>query len=99
MEGSTLREHLKVAQQRTGRAPERLANAPTLPDGCAALWTDFMTLRGMAGSNGFGPARITFHDIDGYQRVARFRFQPWEIEAIRRADSAYIELRSKEKAN
>lgn len=98
MEGSTYREHLMAAQRRSGRVPERLANAPKLPSGCDVLWRDFMTLRGMAGSNGFGPSRIGFHDIDGYQRVKRIRLQPWEIEAIRQADSAYIELRSKEKA-
>lgn len=95
MEGSTVREHLQAAQRASGRVPERLANAPSLPEGCAVLWRDFMNLRGMTGSNGFGPSRISFHDIDGYQRVIGARFAPWELDAIRMADSAYIATRSK----
>jgi len=98
IDGATLREHLQAVRNRTGEAPARLRDAPKLPEGCTVLWRDFTALRGMAGSDGFGPARIGFHDIDGYQRVLGFRFEPWEITAIRRADSAYIETRAKERA-
>jgi len=37
-----------------------------------------------------GPLRISWADLDAYQRVNRFRFEPWEIEALRRADQAYM---------
>lgn len=67
-----------------------LANAPALPDGCEGLWRDFVVLRENAGSNGLGPARISYGEIDAYQRLGRFRFAAWEVDAIRRTDTAFM---------
>ena len=89
IEGATLREHLTTVWERTGNKPERLAN--DLPDGCSNLWHDFLALHNSRGSAGMGgPLRISWADLDAYQRVRGFRFEPWEIEAIRRADGAYM---------
>ena len=90
VEGSTVREHLEVAQRHSGRVPEMLANAPPLPDGCETLWRDFVHLRENAGGNGFGPNRIAYGEIDAYQRLGGFRFEAWEIDAIRRTDTAFM---------
>ncbi|API58100.1 hypothetical protein BSL82_01300 [Tardibacter chloracetimidivorans] len=70
--------------------PRRLADAPALPDGLEALWEDFAELSASRGSTGMGPMRITYLDIDAYMRVTRRRFDPWELEAIRRADHAFL---------
>ena len=70
-----------------------LADAPPLPRGCVLLWSDFLALHGTRGSSGMGPARIGFVEIDAWQRVNEVRFEPWEIEAIRRADNAYMASR------
>ncbi len=81
--------------RQTGSQPQTLADAPALPDGCAMLWQDFIELRSMARGDGMGPARISTHDIDAYQRVHSVRFAPWEMKAIRQADAAYLASQSK----
>lgn len=73
--------------------PARLDNV--LPDGCALLWHAFIDLRRSAVSNGFGPARITYQDIGAYRRETATALAPWEVDAIIRADSAYLAERAK----
>jgi hypothetical protein len=90
VEGATLREHLLSAWERTGKQPDRLRDAPSLPEGTAPLWRDFLALHGCRGSSGMGPLRISWMDLDAYQRVQGIRFAPWEIEALRRADNAFM---------
>lgn len=76
--------------RQTGTMPDQLANAPMLPVGLEQLWADFTDLHQTRGSNGFGPARITFADIDAWCRVNRATLAGWQVEAIRRADNAYL---------
>lgn len=90
-EGGTLMEHLMAAQQQTGVTPQLLLDAPPLPAGCEALWDTFRELHACRGNAGLGPQRITYADIDAYQRVSGFRFAPWQLDAIRQADAAFLE--------
>lgn len=90
MDGKPLREHLESIHRQTGVMPDALADAVTLPDGCEMLWRDFLALHGTRASTGFGPARIGYSDLDAYQRVQGCRLPAWQIEAIRRADNAYL---------
>lgn len=88
IEGATLRDHLTGTWERTGIKPAQLDNP--LPEGCETLWRDFLALHGCRGVGMNGPSRISWADLDAYQRVQGFRFEPWEVEAIRRADGAYM---------
>ena len=90
MDGRPLREHLEAAYRQTGKLPALLADAPRLPMGTEALWRDFLSLHASRGSNGFGLNRIGYLELDAYQRVHGFRFEPWQIDAIQRADAAFI---------
>lgn len=83
-------DHLASAWERSGKEPRRLVEAQELPAGLELLWDDFLELHSARGSTGFGPARITFVDIDAWQRVNGVTLRPWQIEAIRRADNAYL---------
>jgi hypothetical protein len=67
-----------------------LVDAAALPAGCEELWRVFNELHACRGNYGFGPVRITYADIDAFQRVSGMRLHPWEIKAIRRADAAYL---------
>lgn len=89
-DGRTVREHLQAAYERSGIMPDALANAQAIPDGCEQLWADFMALHSSRGSTGFGPARISFGDIAAFEQVARVKLAPWELDAIRRADNAFL---------
>ena len=89
-DGQTLLSHLKAAEQRTGKVPAMIANAPPMPRGCAQLWADFNELHGSRGSTGFGFARITFADLKAWQEVRGVRLTPWEIDQIRKADDLWL---------
>lgn len=96
-DGSTLRDHYEMLAERTGRSVAEIARLPDIPIGCEGLWGDFLSLSMARGSNGFGPSRITWADIDAYQRVHHIRFMGWEIEALRRIDSAFMSQAAKRK--
>lgn len=83
-------EHLRSAERQTGRTPQALRDAPPCPAGCEELWAIFNELHACRGSNGFGPVRISYVDLDAFQRVTGISLAPWEIDAIRRADRAYM---------
>lgn len=93
-----MREHLANYQKQTGKVHPRMAQAVELPDGCEQLWSDFLDLHASRGSNGFGPSRITFVDIDAWERVNRLKLRPWQIDAIRKADIAFLASLPKPKA-
>lgn len=76
-----------AVQQQTGVTPQMLLDAPALPEGCESLWDAFRELHACRGS---GPQRITYLDIDAYQRVNGVRFAPWQLDAIRQADAAFL---------
>lgn len=90
-EGGTVLEHLQALERKTGKTPQALLDAPVLPEACVELWDIFKELHACRGSTGFGPACISYGDIDAFQRVTGVTLQPWELEAIRRADMAYLE--------
>jgi hypothetical protein len=83
-------EHLRAVEERTGVTPKALLDAPPCPEGCEELWRAFGELHACRGSNGFGPNRITYTDLDAFQRVTGVRLARWELAAIRRADRAYL---------
>jgi len=93
----SLREHYAGLAERTGRSIADIAQMPELPTGCEMLWQDFTALSAARGSNGFGPSRLSWADLDAYQRVKGFRFSPWEVEALTRADLAFMAEMSKRK--
>lgn len=79
-----------LVERRTGKTPERLANAPSCPAGFAQLWRDFLALHSTRAAGMGGAMRITWSEIDAYQRVNGIRLAAWEIEAIRRADGEFM---------
>lgn len=70
--------------------PQMLRDRPLCPDGCEGLWQAFKELHASRANSGFGPMRISFAEIDAFQRVTGLSLKPWEVEAIRRADRAFM---------
>ena len=89
-DGAPMLAHLQAYQRRTGKVHEKLIDAPELPAGCEGLWPDFLELHDSRGSTGFGAMRITFADMDAWQRVRGAALPPWQVDAIRRADNAWL---------
>lgn len=89
-DGVPLIDHLRSVERQTGETPKMLLDGPKCPDECADLWLIFGELHACRGSNGFGPMRISYGDLDAYQRVTGTSLARWELEAIRLADRAYL---------
>lgn len=90
-----MKSHLEAFERATGKKHPLLVDAPTLPKELDYLWSDFMDLSSSRSSNGFGPSRITFADIDAWQRVNGVALQPWEIDLIRAADNEFLSSKVK----
>lgn len=89
-DGEPLHAHLEAYERATGKVHEMLIDAPVLPSGLDRLWGDFLELHDSRGSTGFGAMRITFADMNAWQRVRGARLKAWEIDAIRKADNAWL---------
>lgn len=90
-------EHLAAASRATGKMHSRLQAIVELPDSLDVLWDDFMDLHTSRSSTMAGPARISFTDIDAWQRVNSVALRPWQIDAIRKADREYMKSLPKPK--
>lgn len=99
-DGSPLLAHLEAVERATGKPHQMLADAPPLPGGCETLWRDFLEMHHCRGSTGFGAMRITFTDMDAWQRLRSTMLKPWEIDLIRRTDDLWLsDFAPKPKAN
>lgn len=83
--------------ERTGVLPDMIANGPAMPDACHGAWAAFCALHERRGSNGFGPSRLSYLELDAYQRVTGDVLLPWEIKAIQQADDEFFTAQPKAK--
>lgn len=65
---------------------------PPFPEALRYLWTMFLRLRRRVAGSGFGPAAITWVDIDACCRLLRVRLAPWEVEIIEALDDTYLSV-------
>ncbi len=87
-------QHLIAFEEHSGRKHPMLADAPVLPRGCEGLWADFLQLHTSRQRDGMGNfSRISFTDLDAFERVNEIKFEAWEIDAIRQADTAWMAAR------
>ncbi|HYE46219.1 MAG TPA: hypothetical protein VEA44_10655 [Caulobacter sp.] len=77
-------------EQGDPEAELELFHGPRLPAEGAHLWTWWLDLHSTRGSGGFGPASITRHDIQAFERDEGHRLLSWERKAIFRIDRAYL---------
>lgn len=86
---ATVADHLAAVARATGKKVDE--NAPKLPHEMRYLWRTFVSLHRARGSNGWGPSPITWSDLDAYCRLTGVALDPWEVEAIRALDEAFME--------
>lgn len=86
-----MRQHLAAYEKQTGSIHPSLIDAPTLPPGCSALWSDFIRMH-QDRQCGMAPAPISSRDILDWQAISGVRLAAWEIDAIRAADAAFFEV-------
>lgn len=93
--GITVREHLEKAWRQTGRKPALLEDEPHLYPAVQHIWEWFCQLSATRGG-GFGPASITFAEIDAWARRLRIDPDPWEIEQVMAIDRIWLKVTAEE---
>lgn len=89
--GAAISDHLASVARQLGKAVTAVdAKPPDLPLGARLIWRAFLELHKTRGALGFGPAAISFAEIDAWQRVMHSRLKPWEVEALRAVDDAFL---------
>lgn len=63
---------------------------PSVPMGLEDLWSWFQELSETRMFSEVGPQPISFTEIDAWSRLNRISLSPYEVEVIRRLDSAQL---------
>lgn len=93
--GASAADHLAVVAKAMNKAP----NGAELPPHAGYLWNTFVELSSCRAPTGFGSAPISFSEIDAYRRMKRTSLLPWEVDAIRALDEAFIQTGSRNKVS
>lgn len=84
-----MREQLLSVQQQTGITPKEL-DVPQCPTSMVYILNWFYELSS-GRQNGMGLNPISWQDIRAWQEVTGERLALWELNAIKRLDSVFIE--------
>lgn len=76
-------------QEQTGSWPEDIPEPPDIPPALEHLWAWFWQLRTANPSAGFGPAPLSFGEMDAWQRVTGNRLEPWHVDTLLAMDAAF----------
>lgn len=86
-DGSTLRAHLRQAER---SSKKKLIRNPKVPDAAVHLWGWFWQLND-ARPEGFSSAGpLTFGEIAAWAGLTGITPHPWEVEALKAMDRAYL---------
>ena len=95
-DGATKRKHLQSVVEQAGIVPEEL-NTPPCPPYGAYLIGIFLEI-GSGRQNGMSLNPIAWHEMLAWCQLTQTRLEPWEIDAIRRIDSVYLDVFGKAQA-
>lgn len=91
--GKTRLQVLRDIYQQTGVLAAELSELPAVPLEVSHLWTWFCEL-GAARQVGMDANAISWSDMHAYFALKRIAPEPWELDAIRALDDAYMRSRS-----
>ena len=82
-----------------GRLPDELANAPELPPESAHIWRWWCELHATRCYGETGGQPISYREIEAWSALTRQRPAPFEVEALRAVDEAYLTMPRNEAAH
>lgn len=88
-DGHSLREHLQSVQQQTGQSPPEL-QGPELYPACAHWFTWWYELA-EGRQSGLGTSPLAWADIAAWSTLTGRQLDPYDIEALRTIDRAYLD--------
>ena len=75
----------------TGRKDDRIYKAVQPPSIGLRVWNLFFDLNSSRQSTGHGPAALTYTEIHAYLSLMGETLEPWEVNALRLMDRAYMD--------
>lgn len=97
-DGATLRDHLEAARRMRGAPPGMLVELTAVP--CPAplryLWQAFLELSDARGSAGFGPAPLSWQEIEAWSRLKRRPLSAWQVDVFKRLDRLFLTHQAKQ---
>lgn len=94
-DGKSLREHLLAVERVTGIKPKELDELVSLPEEFIFLWNDFVNLSSTR-SGGFSISPISYLEIYAYSKLYGIKYDPWQLDIIRKFDSVAMQIYSEE---
>ncbi len=85
-------EHLSQIEKSTGKWPSEYEPIPP-PEGTEHIWNIFWELRGTARIGFNGPERLSFLDIDAWERVRGLKLESFIVDLIVAMDVAFMNER------
>lgn len=91
--GSSYAEHMAAVAQATGMP---MPKPPEFPPQAEMVWLAFTQIDAQRGGNGFMPNSIGYADMLAWQSATGWTLDPWEVDALREVDDAYLEHSAKQ---
>lgn len=80
----------KAKDERRRKKLEAELDLPHLPAPLVYLWNLYARLSARRSAGGFGPSRLSWQDIDAFQRVTGRKFNSWEVEVVEALDDIEV---------
>ena len=90
-DGCSLRAHLEAIERATGTKPPELEQVRELPKLASYIWGYFCEMHRCRNYTGAAYSRITHSQILDYCRLKKISMSQYEINAIERIDSIWME--------
>lgn len=94
-DGSCLFDHLEQIEKSTGKWPEQY-EPPNPPEDTEYLWDLYWELRNASRSGFSGPEKLSFLELDAWQRLRGHKLDNLTIDILLKMDSAYMAEWSKD---
>jgi hypothetical protein len=91
-DGTTLRGHYQAAERQTGKS---FIDEPEIPPAGEHLWIWFWEINAGRGSTGWGPAPLSYQEIDAWARLSGCDLRPWEVRVLKSMDGAFLAAAAK----
>lgn len=89
-DGASVSEHMKALAKRGKLPKQEEEKPPALASEAEPLWFVFCALH-QTRASGMGVGPISFGEIESYQRLVGVKLDPWEVQAVRAIDMAYLQ--------
>lgn len=103
-DGTSQREHVLEACRQLGKTPEELGypeisleeEEMPLPEEGLYLWSLFQEASAGRVNGGFGPAALSWSDLEAWAQLTSTPLSPYEVLTLRSMDAAFLSAYAKE---